>query len=149
MNANVTTTSQDDKNMDEIEAMLTDGRHFFTESDFHYNRTFADFTETATVPEQFKDVDGVTVRSFYLPNNMSLVRELIGKAGCYFIRYTEQSGAQFIWHNKARNTVEITGVPDAVMKATTLVQGRLRTLIRNKYRHLRFTPDAPSPLFQS
>ena len=126
-----TYSQQDQKNMAEIAEFIQDGYDFFAESEYHYNRTYSDFSHPfASVTD---NIDWIPA-----PGCTNMVRELIGKNGCHFIRISDETGCPFIYHDKTTNLIEIRGPSKkARNKAKKKIQGRIHRLIKNrKNRHL-------------
>ena len=52
-------------------------------------------------------------------NHMS---KIVGKDGCHFIRATEKSGCQYIWHDQDNDHIEFWGPHSSLMLAETHVR---------------------------
>ena len=62
------------------------------------------------------------------PNNADVLRQVIGRNGCYFIKTTQECDLDFIWHNRDNNTIEFWGPQESIQKAHSVIKTRI-----NKY----------------
>ena len=58
-----------------------------------------------------------------------VMKQVIGRDGCYFKQITEQTGVSYIWHQRDTNKVEIWGPQNLLQLAVSSIQYRLYTVI--------------------
>jgi hypothetical protein len=54
-----------------------------------------------------------------------VMKQVIGKEGCYFKQFTQQTGVKYIWHNRNSNEIEIWGPQHCLENAGAYIQYRL------------------------
>ena len=57
--------------------------------------------------------------------DVDIIKQIIGKDGCYFKLTTFNTGVDFIWHDRAENQFCFWGPKDSVLKAMKIIQGRV------------------------
>ena len=62
-----------------------------------------------------------------------VLKQVIGKEGCYFIKTTEQCDLDFVWHNRDTKKIEFWGPKDNIDKGISAI----------KYRIYKKTPNIP------
>lgn len=62
------------------------------------------------------------------PENMDILKQVIGRNGCYFIRTTQECDLDFIWHNRDNNTIEFWGPKDSINKAVGVIERRVNKI---------------------
>tara|TARA_Y100001938_G_C8010026_1_gene389490 strand:+ start:180 stop:479 length:300 start_codon:yes stop_codon:yes gene_type:complete len=76
-------------------------------------------------------------RHFHIPADWNpIIKKIIGKDGCNFIRATKMSGCSYIWHHIGTDIVEIWGPHGNLMKGENAVRE-----IASKY----LSAPAPAP----
>lgn len=60
------------------------------------------------------------------PDNVDVMRQVIGRNGCYFIMTTQDCDLDFIWHNRDHNTIEFWGPRESIKKATSVIKTRIK-----------------------
>lgn len=55
-----------------------------------------------------------------------VIKQVIGKNGCYFIQTTINSDLDFIWHNRSSNTIEFWGPYDNIQYAINIINSRIK-----------------------
>ena len=63
--------------------------------------------------------------SINAPENSDVLRQVIGRNGCYFIRTTQECDLDFIWHNRDNNTIEFWGPRESIQKAYGVIKSRI------------------------
>lgn len=63
--------------------------------------------------------------SLRAPENVDILKQVIGRNGCYFILTTQQCDLDFIWHNRDNNTIEFWGPRDSIDKAVSVINSRI------------------------
>ena len=58
-----------------------------------------------------------------------VMKQVIGRDGCYFKQITEQTGVSYIWHQRDVNKIEIWGPQNLLQLAVSSIQYRLYTVI--------------------
>ena len=58
-----------------------------------------------------------------------VMKQVIGRDGCYFKQITEQTGVSYIWHQRDANKIEIWGPQNLLQLAVSSIQYRLYTVI--------------------
>ena len=58
-----------------------------------------------------------------------VMKQVIGRDGCYFKQITEQTGVLYIWHHRNTNKIEIWGPQNLLQLAVSSIQYRLYTVI--------------------
>jgi hypothetical protein len=72
----------------------------------------------------------------------AVLKQVIGRDGCYFIRTTEECGLNFIWHNRARNSIEFWGPRVAVDYGVNAIMRRFQTVsMREMAKLMTGTPE--------
>ena len=63
--------------------------------------------------------------SINAPKNSDVLRQVIGRNGCYFIRTTQECDLDFIWHNRDNNTIEFWGPRESIQRAYSVIKSRI------------------------
>tara|TARA_B110000967_G_C18502519_1_gene372296 strand:- start:10 stop:447 length:438 start_codon:yes stop_codon:yes gene_type:complete len=63
--------------------------------------------------------------SLRAPENVDILKQVIGRNGCYFILTTQQCDLDFIWHNRDNNTIEFWGPRESIDKAVSVINSRI------------------------
>ena len=63
--------------------------------------------------------------SIQAPSNADILKQVIGRNGCYFILTTQQCDLDFIWHNRDNNTIEFWGPKPNIDKAVGVINYRI------------------------
>ena len=63
--------------------------------------------------------------SIQAPDNADILKQVIGRNGCYFILTTQQCDLDFIWHNRDNNTIEFWGPKPNIDKALEVISSRI------------------------
>lgn len=143
---------------------LADGENFFTESEFHMERTIGSKASAIvddTNPNEGDFIDycdethirfkPMNTQVMYAPTDQNIIKQVIGRKGCGFIKITEDSMVDFIWHNRKTNTIHITGEYHNCMGAMHMISKRIAYYIRKMRREKKFVKtnrhDHPCPLF--
>jgi hypothetical protein len=63
--------------------------------------------------------------SMSAPDNADILKQVIGRNGCYFIRTTQECDLDFIWHNRDNNTIEFWGPKYSIDKAVGVIESRI------------------------
>ena len=58
-----------------------------------------------------------------------IMKQVIGKDGCYFKKTTENTGIEYIWYDMDGKTINIWGKLDNTLNSTTIIEGRLYRVI--------------------
>ena len=66
--------------------------------------------------------------SMTAPENTDILKQVIGRNGCYFIRTTQECDLDFIWHNRDNNTIEFWGPKDSINKAVGVIERRVNKI---------------------
>jgi len=66
--------------------------------------------------------------SMTAPENTDILKQVIGRNGCYFIRTTQECDLDFIWHNRDNNTIEFWGPKDSINKAVGVIERRINKI---------------------
>ena len=87
-----------------------------------------------------------------------IIRQVIGREGCYFKQITQKTGVYYIWHQREKGFIEIWGPEENLQKAIKQIHNRLYFVISNMlrgskqisnyswswyqwYSNIRFTPN--------
>jgi hypothetical protein len=67
---------------------------------------------TTYKPGSYNPPEGGVVKIVSLPERLApsdteVVKQVIGREGCYFVKITERSGIDYLWHDREGNTVEL------------------------------------------
>lgn len=54
-----------------------------------------------------------------------VLKQVIGRDGCYFKQITKQTGVSYIWHHKDQNKIEIWGPENLLQRAVSSIEYRL------------------------
>ncbi len=65
-----------------------------------------------------------------------ILKQVIGRDGCYFIRTTQECGLNFIWHNRTRNSIEFWGPRVAVDYGVNAIMRRFQTVSLREMRRI-------------
>ena len=57
--------------------------------------------------------------------NSDILKQVIGKDGCYFIKTTQQCDLDFLWHNRNTQKIEFWGPKDNIYKAINAIKYRI------------------------
>lgn len=57
--------------------------------------------------------------------DVDIIKQIIGKDGCYFKMTTLNTGVDFIWHDRGENQFCFWGPKENVLKAMKIIQGRI------------------------
>ena len=68
----------------------------------------------------------ITMDASFEPDVM---KQVIGRDGCYFKQITEQTGVSYIWHQRDSNKVEIWGPQNLLQLAVSSIQYRIYTVM--------------------
>lgn len=83
----------------------------------------AEFKETLTNSINSRDT---TLRGFLnVPENPDIIRQVIGKGGCYFHMTTSNTGIDFIWHDRSANKFFFWGTKYPLIRAMNIISKRL------------------------
>ena len=91
-----------------------------------------------------------------------IIRQVIGREGCYFKQITQKTGVYYIWHKRKEGHIEIWGPEENLQKAIQQIHNRLYFVISNMlrgnkivtnyswswyqwYTNMRFTPEVLIP----
>ena len=58
-----------------------------------------------------------------------IMKQVIGKDGCYFKKTTENTGVEYIWYDIDEKTINIWGKLENTLNSTTIIEGRLYRII--------------------
>ena len=61
--------------------------------------------------------------------DQGVIKQVIGRDGCYFKQITQQTGVKYIWHRRDTNQIEIWGPPNCIPMAICSIQYRLYLVI--------------------
>ena len=59
----------------------------------------------------------------------NVMKQVIGKEGCYFKKTTENTNVEYIWYDMDDKTIKIWGELENTLNATTIIEGRLYRII--------------------
>jgi hypothetical protein len=99
----------------------------------HINKLTNNFApESGIAPEFIEnlhnelDTRGYTLYGFlYAPSNVEVVKQVIGKGGCYFHKTTEECSIDFLWHNREQNRFEFFGSKANLIHAMDIIRSRI------------------------
>ena len=127
-----------------------EGENFFNASNFHMERTYGskacalvdpsppeegDFVDYLDeTHQQFKTPD---VGYMCAPRDKDITKQLIGRKGFAFIKITEESGVDFIWHDRKTNLIRIDGPSHCIPVAMDKIRRRIAYFIRRARRENR------------
>lgn len=60
-----------------------------------------------------------------------IMKQVIGKEGCYFKITTENTNVDYIWYDMDDKTIKIWGELEKTINAATIIEGRLYKIISN------------------
>ena len=58
--------------------------------------------------------------------SMDVIKQVIGKNGCYFIQTTINSDLDFIWHNRTSKAIEFWGPYDNIEYGMNIINSRIK-----------------------
>ena len=58
-----------------------------------------------------------------------VIKQVIGRDGCYFKQITQQTGVKYIWHKRETNQIEIWGPQNCIPLAVSSIQYRIYLVI--------------------
>ena len=58
-----------------------------------------------------------------------VIKQVIGRDGCYFKQITQQTGVKYIWHKRDTNQIEIWGPQNCIPLAVSSIQYRIYIVI--------------------
>ena len=65
----------------------------------------------------------------------NVLKQVIGREGCYFKQITEKSGVKYIWHNRETNQIEIWGPKHCIHQAIISIYYRVYSVLNSMYRN--------------
>lgn len=69
---------------------------------------------------------GYTKKGYlYAPKDVDVIKQVIGRGGCYFYKTTEECGIDFIWHNRKTGKFEFWGPQYELVKAMNIIKSRM------------------------
>ena len=67
------------------------------------------------------------------PKNVGVLKQVIGRGGCYFKMTTENTGIAYIWHNTDSQKIEFWGLEQkSLEKAKSIINDRIERYTRFK-----------------
>ena len=92
-----------------------------------------DFDPIYKISQEFKDTltsnineRDTTLRGFLnVPQDPNIIRQVIGKGGCYFHMTTQNTGIDFIWHDRSANKFYFWGTKFPLIRAMNIIHKRL------------------------
>ena len=92
-----------------------------------------DFDPVYKISQEFKDTltsnineRDTTLRGFLnVPQDPNIIRQVIGKGGCYFHMTTQNTGIDFIWHDRSANKFYFWGTKFPLIRAMNIIHKRL------------------------
>ena len=92
-----------------------------------------DFDPIYKISPEFKDtltenINGreTTQRGFLnVPQDPNIIRQVIGRGGCYFHMTTQNTGIDFIWHDRSANKFFFWGTKYPLIRAMNIIHKRL------------------------
>ena len=71
-------------------------------------------------------------RHFHIPDEWQpIIKKIIGRDGCNFIRATKRSGCMYIWHHIGTDLVEIWGPHNRLMAGENAVRDIAQRYLKN------------------
>jgi len=64
-------------------------------------------------------------------DGLNIIRQVIGKGGCYFHMTTDNTGIDFIWHDRAQNKFFFWGTKYSLIRAMKIISRRLENKMTN------------------
>lgn len=97
------------------------------------NKLTDNFAPSSGIPPEFienlhNDVEkrGWSLYGFlYAPTNVDVLKQVIGKNGCYFHKTTEECNIDFLWHNREHNRFEFFGQKANLIHAMNIIRSRI------------------------
>ena len=71
-----------------------------------------------------------------------VMKQVIGRDGCYFKQITEQTGVKYIWHHRETQMIEVWGPEQCISLAVSSIHHRFYSVLLKMVRHGR--PLSPS-----
>ena len=66
------------------------------------------------------------------PEDGDIMKQVIGREGCYFIRTTQECDLDFIWHDRTINKIEFWGPKKNLNRAMNLIQWRIDKITKSQ-----------------
>lgn len=63
-----------------------------------------------------------------------VLKQVIGRDGCYFKQITENSGVKYIWHRRETNQIEVWGPQHCIQQAIISIYYRVYNVLNTMYR---------------
>ena len=93
------------------------------ESEYKRLEVLKGFGNDFVVYKSLLDVKDITI---------DVLKQVIGKDGCYFILTTENCDIDFIWHNRKTKNIEFWGPKDNIQRAINEIQYRINKIGNHK-----------------
>ena len=66
------------------------------------------------------------------PTDIDILRQVIGRKGCYFIKTTKLCNIDFIWHDREQQLIEFWGPMDNIQQAKDQINIRITKITDKK-----------------
>ena len=70
----------------------------------------------------------VHVYKYEAPEDSDVMKQVIGRKGCYFIRTTQECDLDFIWHDRLNNKIEFWGPKESISRAVSVITSRIKKI---------------------
>ena len=67
------------------------------------------------------------------PNDSDIMKQVIGRGGCYFIRTTQECNLDFIWHDRETNKIEFWGPYNNLAHGINIIQHRITKITKAQF----------------
>ena len=62
------------------------------------------------------------------PDDPDVMKQVIGRRGCYFIRTTQECDLDFIWHDRLNNIIEFWGPKKSIGYGVNVIKSRIQKI---------------------
>jgi len=103
-----------------------------------YDKILARLGAASNFIESLKDLKGagneyvVYMGELDGSTDKDVMKQVIGRGGCYFIRTTKECDLDFIWHDRERNKIEFWGPKQNLSYAMGVIQHRLNKITKSQ-----------------
>ena len=103
-----------------------------------YNKIVGRLTEGCDFIESLKHLKGtgneyvVYMGELDASRDKDVMKQVIGRGGCYFIRTTQECDLDFIWHDRESHKIEFWGPKQNLSYAMGVIQHRLDKITKSQ-----------------
>jgi len=103
-----------------------------------YNTIVGNLSENSDFKESLKHLSQtgndylVYLGTLDAPTDSDIMKQVIGRNGCYFIRTTQECDLDFIWHNRDTNKIEFWGPRENLTYGINAIEYRIKKITKTQ-----------------